>query len=159
MPLQVIFGKDTNKYPQWVMIVILGLALIIMIAAVVNLISSLSHKGGKNHNKPTVTLWPANWGSTYTLELSVKFRTLADKLHCNLNGSTTNKRNFEILKFLFYSLWPTVDIDMLAIIDQRMEMFPTKYEYTQIRWPDSSVLLFKRENGFKIPMDVLALKW
>jgi len=56
IPLSIVFGRDTSKYPEWISVVLGALALIIMIAAVINLISSLAHRDRKHRDKPTVTL-------------------------------------------------------------------------------------------------------
>lgn len=56
VPLSIIFGRDTSRYPEWISIVLGVLTLIIMIAAIYNLISSLFHRDRKHRNKPTVTI-------------------------------------------------------------------------------------------------------
>lgn len=55
-PLNIIFGKDTNKYPEWIMIVMSSLIFIIWISSIIILIKSLLSRDRKHRCKPIVTL-------------------------------------------------------------------------------------------------------
>lgn len=54
-PISLIY-KNTTDYPLWVDILLIGLILIIMIVAIINLVTSLSKTKRKNRSKPTVII-------------------------------------------------------------------------------------------------------
>ena len=56
IPVSLLYGKDSSRYPEWVMIVITSLMLLVMVAAVVNLFRALISRRGKQRNPPTVAL-------------------------------------------------------------------------------------------------------
>ncbi len=55
-PLTIFWGRDSSKYPEWIMYSLSVIMLIIWISAIVILIKSLARRDHKHRNKPTVTL-------------------------------------------------------------------------------------------------------
>lgn len=54
-PISQIY-KNSSDFPLWANLLLLGLIIIVMVGAIINLVYSLLMKSRKSHNKPTVTL-------------------------------------------------------------------------------------------------------
>lgn len=54
-PISLIY-KNTRDYPLWVDILLIGLILLIMLGAIINLVASLSKTKRKDRSKPTVII-------------------------------------------------------------------------------------------------------